>query len=154
MSLRIQDAGSLRTITRGKIMVAGVLRELREIKVQDGATLRTVATFASTLSASASPTSASGAQSSGSPISVTTTPATVTPSGGLAPFTYIWARASGVLGPVANSPNSATTSFTSTVDPGVTNVTVFRCTVTDAVGQESTADVTASFQNLGSGGVD
>lgn len=150
MTLRIQDAGSLRTITRGKVMVAGVLRELREIKVQDGGVLRTVATFADPLTASASPASVSGTQSSSEPITVNTDFTTATPTGGRSPFTYSWAQVSGVAA-TAVSPASATTNFTYSTPPG-TSVATFRVTITDAVGQSAPTEVTATFNNLGGTG--
>jgi len=150
MAISIRDAGTLRTITRGKAKAAGVLRDLREIKVMDGGVLRTVATFADPLFASASPTSVSGTQSSAGVIAVNTGFTTATPTGGRAPFTYFWAATSGVAA-LANTPTSATTNFRAEIGPG-TSVATFRVTITDAVGQTATADVTATFNNLGGGG--
>ena len=152
MALQPRDAGTLQTITRGRARIGGVVRELREFFAMDGGVLRTVATFADLLTASASPTTVSGTQGSASPIAVNTTFTTATPVGGRAPFTYSWAQVTGSTA-AANSPSMATTNFARTVAASTTDVTTFRCTVTDAVGQvAATNTITATFTNTGGGG--
>jgi len=155
MTIRVRVSGALQTITGGKVKVAGVVRSLRSIKVMDGGTLRTVATFASPLSLSISPTSVAGTASSGTAVTVTTTTATATPSGGLGPFTYAWTFISKTGGdtPTAFSPSFATSAFQqANVAALENNSSVFRCTVTDSFGTTATADVTTSFVNFGASG--
>lgn len=147
--IRIQDAGTLRTITRGSVRVAGVTRALRTIKVMDGGVLRTVAVFADPLSVSISPSAlAAFAQEN---TTVTTDTASASPTGGLAPFTYAWTLQAngGGTASTANSASSATTSFTKTNVPLETTYSdTWRVTVTDAVGQTATANIIASFTNF------
>lgn len=148
MPLRVLDAGTLRTITTLTAKQGGVERRIRTAKIQDGGALRTVAIFADPLTLSASPPIVSGAQSSAGAVLVNTASTIAIPAGGLAPYTYSWARTSGVGS--ANSPTSATTNFSATIGPG-TQSGDFRVTVTDSGGQTATADVSATFNNLGGG---
>lgn len=148
MTLRVMEGGNLRTITSLTVKQAGVLRSIRTVKVMDGGVLRTVATFADPLTVEASPASVSGTQASASAILVNTDLTTATPSGGLAPFSYSWAKVSGVG--VANSPAMASTNFGATISPG-TQTGIFRITVTDSTGQTATDDVIATFTNAGGG---
>lgn len=151
MSLRIQDAGTLRTIKRLRIQQGGILRDIRRLRVMHGGVLRTVAVFADTLTASADPTSVFGTQSSANSIPVTSGGTTASPAGGRAPFTYAWAQLSGDAMTIL-SPTMATTQFRATVQPNTSLSGTFRCTITDAVGQTATADVEAILSNLGGGG--
>lgn len=148
MTLKVRNAGTLRTITRMTIRQAGVNRLIRTLKVMDGGVLRTVATFAPPLTVNASPSSVSGTVTSSGPTTVGTGPTTATPSGGIAPYTYLWTA----LGPYGapNSPTNATTNFSATVDNGSYNGT-FRVTVTDSYGQTATDTVSATFNNLSDG---
>lgn len=143
MTFRIQDAGTLRTITKGTVRVAGINRPLKTIKVQDGGSLRLVATFADPLSVTAGGGLAAGASSS-----LTTNSVTATPSGGFAPYTYAWTLITngGRNASTAGSPTSATTTFTKTgLINGDSIDDTWRVTVTDSIGQTATADTTASF---------
>lgn len=148
MTLRVMEGGNLRAITNLMVKQAGVLRSIRTVKVMDGGALRTVATFADLLTVEASPANVSGTQASASAIRVNTDVTTAGPSGGLAPFSYSWAKVSEVG--AANSPSMATTDFGATISPG-TQTGTFRVTVTDAVGHTATDDVTATFTNVGGG---
>lgn len=70
--------------------------------------------------------------------------ATVT--GGVAPYTYAWSWQSGGTGITINSPSSAVTSFTASgVTPGQTLTGTALLTVTDNVGQQTTATVPVSL---------
>lgn len=145
MALKIHDAGTLRTITRGYVKQAGILRTLREIKVMDGGTLRTVAVFADPLTVTAS-----GAYAEGESSTLTTDSATASPSGGFAPYTYSWALLTNGGGgaSTAATPSMASTTFTKTgVSIGATFTDTWRVTVTDSSGQTATADVSATFYN-------
>lgn len=146
---KVRDAGITRTITGMLVKHAGSTRRVKSVKVMQGGTLRTVAQFASTLSASVTPSAVVGGAASNFPATVTTQTATATPSGGAAPYTYSWVNVSG-YGSI-NRPTQAGTSFTATVPTGTFHG-VFRVTITDAIGQTATADVTASFTNYGGGG--
>lgn len=144
MTVKIQDAGTLRTITGLKVRVGGVTRTIRQIKVMDGGTLRTVATFSSALSVSISTV----AEAIGSSSSLTTNSVTATPSGGTAPYTYAWTLVTngGRNASTAGSPSLATTNFTKTgLVPTDVVTDVWRVTATDSFGQTATADVTATF---------
>lgn len=151
MSLRVQDAGTLRTIKRLRVMQGGILRDIRRLRVMHDGVLRTVAVFADQLTASANPTLVTGAQSSDQPITVTSNGTTASPAGGRAPFTYTWTQISGPSG-IITAPTMATTQFRATVEPFGTASLTFRCTITDAVGQSASADVEANLSNLGGGG--
>ena len=85
----------------------------------------------------------------GTSSSLTTSNATATPSGGTAPYTYAWTVPGG-LGVSANSPTSATSSFTAT---GLTPGNVVSCdatiTVTDSLGATATDTVHLNFERTG-----
>ena len=150
MTLMVRDAGVSRTINGGKVRVAGVDRRLLRIEVMEANQLRLAATFADPFSASVSPTEVFAARSSDRTVTMTTNAATATPSGGLGPYTYSWARTQGTVG-VPNAPSMATTTFTGAVEPGDIQQSTFLVTVTDSAGQTATADVVATFANSGGG---
>lgn len=87
------------------------------------------------LGVSVAPTSLNGLASY--PVVTTTSQSTATPSGGVAPYTYSWAAVSSTTGTAyALSPAAATTYFRDTLPYSPSECdAVFRCTVTDAVGQ-------------------
>lgn len=133
------------------------------ISVRDGAAalqrvqaglVRTVAglkAFFGAMSVSLSSESVAGFQNSSSAALVTTGPATATPSGGSAPYTYLWEQVGGSDWTI-NSPTAATTTFGISVDAGDNKSTTFTCTVTDGTGFEATsAEISASAVNLGGG---
>lgn len=147
---RVLDNGTLRDIKNLFGLQAGVSRRARTFKVMDDDELRTVAVFAPPMSASVSSDFASG-RWDGAPGErvVTTFSVTASPVGGLAPYTYLWERTTG--SGVANSPTSARTNFSASVPYGQALTGVFRCTITDAVGQQATVNVNAAFLNVGPG---
>lgn len=67
---------------------------------------------------------------------------TAAASGGNAPYTYSWARVSGV-GSISSGGSSATVSVSNT--SGSTGTGVFRCTVTDASSNSVSGDCTVTF---------
>lgn len=102
-----------------------------------------------------------------SPISVTVTPEvrnffsnnnttvsgnlTAMPSGGLAPFTYIWSVVSfdAASPPTFGTSTSASTSVTQTgVIASDTNAATLQVVVTDSAGQTGSATVPATFTNI------
>lgn len=101
------------------------------------------------LTASASPTFVSKLDSLGAG-SKTTDSTTVTPSGGVAPYTYSWAKKSGdTIAP--DSASAATTTFTGTVTAGAFASAVYTCTVTDSTGGTAlttTVDVSISIGDI------
>lgn len=153
MGLKIQDAGTLRTITRLYIRQGGVNRRIRTLKIMDGGTLRTVATFADTLSVSADGASGNGPGTG--PSNVTTDSTTAVVSGGFAPYTYAWSLVTngGGTASTATNPTSATTAFQKANVPQDASYTdVWQVTVTDAVGSTATAAASAQFSNFNFGG--
>lgn len=78
--------------------------------------------------------------------------ATAAPSGGVGPYTYAWTTESftGPVPPNIDSPTTAATTFTQTGIPsGDGYSAVFRCTITDDLGNTAAADVGASFIDTG-----
>lgn len=143
MPLTIQDAGTSRTITSGKVRVAGVTRNLKTIKVQDGGSLRLVAKFADPLAVTAG-----GALATGSSSSLTTNTITANVTGGFAPYTYAWTLIAngGRNASTASNASGASTSFTKTgLISGDSIDDTWRVTVTDSLGDTATADTTATF---------
>lgn len=98
----------------------------------------------SALTAIASPSSVQG--SSGT-ATVTSSPTTVTPSGSPGPYTYSWVKVSG--GAItANSPSSATTTFSGQpLIGGFLNAT-FRCTVTGSSQSTQSNGVSVSLERI------
>ena len=129
MTIKTKDAGGvLQTITVAKIRDGATLRQLRAIKLWDGAVMRTVAQFVDPLTVTASPSSVS---SLGSGSTITSGSVTAIPSGGLAPYTYVWARTSGSA--TVNTPASAVTTFTETgMAADELRSNAFTCTVSDS----------------------
>jgi len=148
VTISVHRAGALRPLKalRGKHL--GVVRRFRTVKVRHGGALRTVATFAPPLTASVSPSTATGRSYSNFPVSVLTT-AACSVVGGQAPFAYSWAKVSGATF-VVTSPSSASTYFNSPpLGPGQTAQAIYRCTVTDALGQTAQGNVNLIATNHG-----
>ena len=101
--------------------------------------------------ATVSPLEATGSVSGFPPtaITATTNTVTVTVQGGLAPYSYAWAKTDGDTVTVT-APTSATTAFTETEPPGVIFFATYRCTATDATGRTVAVDVpvTLNFIDL------
>lgn len=154
MGIRIRDvAGVLRTVSQIRMRDASnVLRTITRIRMRDASNvLRTVyevSSFFVTLS-DHNPTGAGAG--SGIFGSVTSETTTGTVSGGTAPYTYLWEQISGPGTVTANSPNSASTSFTdSAVGEGTISTSEWRLKVTDntaAVVYSSYAIVEMTWDN-------
>lgn len=145
MTFKVQDAGTLRTITRAIFRQAGIDRQLKFARVYDGGTLRTVAVFAEPLTVAISPL---GVTVVGNSSTLTTGTVTASPTGGFAPYTYAWTRLTNGGGnpSTASAPAAATTSFTKTgLAPEQDATDDWRVTVTDSAGTTATADTTAQF---------
>jgi hypothetical protein len=154
-SLRILDAAPTdRMVTAMQVIDAGsVDRTVVEGRIFDMNGIdRVFFTTASTLAASASPETVSGFTSGSG--TCTTNNVTVTPSGGVSPYTYAWAVVSHDSGvaPTADAPSAATTAFSQTsIGANEYYSATFRCTVTDDLGDTTTVDVLAFFQDIGGG---
>lgn len=142
MTIKVRVGGATREITSFKVKVAGTLRTVRTVKVQSGGVLRTVYSSAGDMSAAASAPTVYG---SADTARVDSDQVTVTPTGGVGPYTYSWARTSG--SGLILTPSFATTSFyINGLTPGQLVSGVFQCTVTDSLGATATASVTAELQ--------
>lgn len=98
------------------------------------------------LSVSVAPTSLFGSEAY--PVVTTTSVATATPSGGVAPYTYSWTAVSSTTGTAYPlNPTNASTYFRDSLPYSPFECdAVFKCTVTDAVGQTAiSSDVNATF---------
>lgn len=153
MALKIQDAGTLRTITGLKIKQAGVLRTIKKLYVQDGGTLRLVARFADPLTVSA--TNIGGSGNGAATQTVTTPSRTATVAGGFSPFTYSWTLVSsgGGTPSTAGTPTMAATTFSKpNVAVNETYQDIWRVTVTDDSGDTATDTLVVTFSNFSTGG--
>lgn len=121
----------------------GAWRQLRTLKAWDGTSWRLIGNFAPALSVTITPSIVSGTSFGGE---AGTTAATATPTGGQAPYTYVWALVSNTNPgtPFATSPASATTPFEGEVGGNG----IFSVTITDALGTTATATVTARFIDI------
>lgn len=143
---------------------AGALVAIKGISVRDASNVLRAApaavirdagnvlrSFFTSITAAASPNVVSGAVSSSTAAAATTDNTKATPTGGIAPFNYLWSAISGT-GWTIGSATAATTSFTSpAVAAGSTVVATFSCKITDSSGATAVTDIVeASVTNLGS----
>lgn len=153
--LKARDAGgTARTITQFRARdAAGTLRTITRARTRDqNNVLRVVydPSGASSFTATPSDTDAVGLGIA----TATTGNVTVTPSGGTAPYTYVWTRVSSshpTTNPTATSPAAATTAFMQTnMTPSENYTSLWLCTVTDSAVPANTAtcNVTAVFVDL------
>lgn len=149
MPVKVMDAGGvLQTVARFGLWDGTKIVQALRIKVMDpdGVTLRTVATFAAPLSATAAPSPVTKTHLGTSGDNVTTAVVTVTPTGGIGPYTYAWSvlSYSSAISPTIAAPSNASTSFTQpAVD--ISETATFRCTVTDADGASVNVSLSATF---------
>lgn len=142
MTMKVQDAGTLRTITGMQVKQSGITRTIREVKVQDGGTLRTVAIFADPLTVSAS--DATGVSTT----STATADSVATPSGGFSPYTYAWANLTGTATIISGSATANPTFQETGLAIEETRLSTYRVTVTDDAGQTATDDITVSLSRI------
>lgn len=140
----------------------GNLKPVSEVLVRDRANaLRTVDSafmrdsnnalkqWLSLFTVSVEPASLSSRANSATTVSVTTRAATATAEGAVGTVSYLWSRTDGGAHPwTINSPNSASTTFTTSVAPEVAETATFQCVVSDGAGHSGADSVTASAVNL------
>lgn len=102
------------------------------------------------LTVSVSNPSVSKSQGSFGPgnLTLTTPSTTASASGGVAPYSYAWARISGSTAVSATAPGAATTAFTGSVPLGEQYGALFECTATDANGATGKASVQTSLHHV------
>ena len=140
--MRFRTEGAWREVTTGRVRVGGAWKTLVRARAYIGGAWKDIATFTLPLTVTPSPSSAVANRIGAG--TATTSAVTATPSGGLSPFTYAWARISGTGGTI-NSATSATTTFSRVMGEDEVATNVFRCTVSDSLGGTATADVTVDF---------
>ncbi len=148
--LVIRDGGNVaRTITAIQMRDGtNTPRDISEIRVRDSNNVsRIVFTTAPSMSLEITPASVGGVVfGSGT---ITTDAATAVPTGGVPPYTYLWAVSSYTadVPPTIGSDTSAVTTFTQT---GVVFIETadFECQATDSVGTIAVAEITAAFGNV------
>lgn len=148
MGLAIRNAGVLRPITSLKVKHLGVVRALKTLRVRHGGSLRTIANFVP-FSVGVSPPFASSVAYSATPINMFSGPITCAPNGGIAPFTYAWTKISGDTLQFVGSSTAPSVEFYQGVGPGFYYSAVYRCTVTDALGQSAFGETLVVLENQG-----
>lgn len=123
---------------------SGAWQRLKTLKVYSGGAWRLIGKFVPPVTVSAYPAGVGGMSYTNTSVIVGSNPTTATPSGGLAPYTYSWAKVSGDA-ITASQPSNATTDFGGTVAVNMTATAIFRVTCTDSIGQTATADVSVSL---------
>jgi hypothetical protein len=145
-ALEVFRNGAWHELTSLKVYRSGAWRRLKTLKVYSGGAWRSIVNFIQPLTLSVSPSSVSGAGSGTTAQTVYSGSATVTPSGGVGPFTYSWARVSGAaITPL--SPSSASSAFYKYLNKFELANATMRCTVTDSQGSTATADVDVTLDN-------
>lgn len=143
MTISVKTVSGMRAIQRLRVMHFGELRTIRSLKVMDNGNLRLVGNFYGDVSVNVTPSVVTGASTNGI---ATTGTATANITGGLLPYTYQWTLVSNSAPgtPYPVTPNQRTTAFT-----GQTNGNaVFKVVVTDSLGSQSEASVTARFVDI------
>ena len=106
----------------------------------------TITSSAPALGVSISPSYVEGRGSGSRSQYVVSADATASSSNGTAPFTYSWAKVSGVTMTVLDAAGSAT-GFRAFMTAHATNTAVYRCTMTDVNGWTGYADVSVALIN-------
>lgn len=161
MPLQVRVGGVWITPTALKIYTAGAWRSIQAVKIYKGGAWRDAANFVpsgggggggGSLSLSVDPISAFKL---GHASTLTSRTITVTPSGGLAPYSYVWSVVSqdGFATYSINSPTSATCTVTATGCPADQTVGCsIHCSVTDSLGTNAVSDtVPVTFLNQSGG---
>lgn len=139
-------SGQWRDVSSGDVRIGSEWRPLVRAEYFNGTEWKQIVSFVPPLSLSISPTIAGGSIPAAG--LVTTNSVSAVPTGGQAPFTYLWEFVSGDASSVT-TPTTAATTFSSTVAYLENRSATFRCTATDAIGQTATAEITATFASAG-----
>jgi len=147
--IRARTSAGTKAIAAISVRTGAGLLEVAVARLRNATAMKQFFAGASPVTVTASPTSVSGATAGFS--SVTTNSVTATPTGGAAPYAYVWTLVTddgGSWGTI--NPTSQTTAFTcgDVNDEDQFNAT-FRCTVTDALGSAGAVDVPANVINYG-----
>lgn len=140
----VRVGGAWKPVDSAEVRLGGQWKRILSVSARVGGVWKQIASYAPAMSASVSPAAAAGLISGLG--DCTTNSVTVTPSGGLAPFTYAWAKVSGEG--AVDRPSSATTAFTDNLALNESTSGAFRCTVTDSAAQTATVDVAANFASF------
>ena len=128
--MQARIGGVWRTIAAAKAYINGAWRTPSTAKAYVSGAWRTVANFVSPITLAIT-----GQYQS---ISSTSQSQTATPTGGLAPFAYVWATVSSSY-PLTFSGGTAATTTVATSSPYTDEYVTVQCTVTDALGTSATA---------------
>lgn len=143
---QVRISGAWRSIAYGMIYVAGSWKRVLRHKEYIGGAWVVGETYAETLTVSLDFDEVNAITSNGGS-AITPVATMATPAGGIAPFTYSWARTSGI-GTVL-SPSSASTVFAGSPGSGNSATGTFVCTVSDSSGQSVASDpVTVLFIDI------
>lgn len=146
----VEIDGAWHTLSRGEVYVGGAWRTLTRAEYYDGTAWKQVASFVIPMTLSLSPPSQALYGSSHSPVTITSAPITATPTGGLAPFSYLYSITDQLGGTVSlTSTSSASTLASSTVTSGGMVECTVHCVVTDSLGTTASADAPLTFTNDG-----
>lgn len=148
MSIKVVTETGTKVVNSIRMMTApGTVKRVRRIRIMDtGDVLRTIFTGFDPITATISPSLLFAFSFNNSTVSGT---ATVSVTGGVAPFTYSWTiiSNSGVL-PTIVGATAASPTFTQTgVFVETSETAEFRVSITDAIGQTATVDLSAEFYN-------
>lgn len=126
--------------------------DLTVAKRWDGTSWINLGGFAGSFGATISPGTASGLIVSDLlNVTVTSNSVTATPVGGTGPYTYAWTWLSGDSAVAANSPTSASTTFSAIVPKWDSREATMRVTVTDSLSATATADIFVMLRHDGTG---
>jgi len=138
--------GAWRDVSEGRLFLNGAWRRLVSAKAYIGGAWRDVASFVQPMAFSVTPESVFRLEQPGN--TATSQLVTGTPTGGRAPFTYVWTHLSGDTGIGITSPTAASTRFERFSFADSSFSAVFQCACTDANGTTLTDTVTVTFQFL------
>lgn len=145
--MRVNVSGVWKPVTKIKVNIGGAWRSVTQLRANVAGVWKPAGSFVASMSASIDDNSPTGLTFGNTQVDTNTV--TVTPSGGLPPYTYSWARLSGTGS--AFSPTSAATFFRDAVANFAFSSGTFRCTVSDSQSPPATAtvDAFATFENAG-----
>lgn len=155
MPTQIRVGGEWQEPSACKVFLSGSWRDVVSVKIYKDSAWRTVANFtapgddggsAGSLTLAATP---SGLSSTNSDSSQSVGDFIATPSGGLAPYAYVWSIVTSAAGPTftIDAPARARTSVTASgLSLASTKTCTIQCVVTDGLGSSATSNaVGASF---------